>query len=159
MLDSSTRKIGINYNHEQEAEILFWSPEASSVDLQTDKVSIPLNKQDFGYWDLITTELPEGASYKFLIDGKTSIPDPASLSQPEGVHGDSVSLNLQKFQWSDGSWDNPSLGEYIIYELHVGTFTPEGTFNGIIEKLDYLVDLGINAIEIMPVSQFRSPGN
>src|SRR5205085_2703574 len=82
---------------------------------------------------------------------------PASLSQPDDVHGSSAAVDVNKFVWTDSSWKNMPLQQYIIYELHIGTFTTQQNFDGIISKLDYLLDLGITAIEIMPVGQF--PGN
>ncbi|HEY0898647.1 MAG TPA: malto-oligosyltrehalose trehalohydrolase, partial [Sphingobacteriaceae bacterium] len=97
-----------------------------------------------------------GDQYQFLLDGELR-PDPASLSQPEGVHGPSQAVDLQAFHWADDTWNNIDQENYILYELHTGTFSPAGTFEGIGEKLDHLKELGINAIEIMPVAQF--PGN
>src|SRR5690606_3439547 len=82
-----------------------------------------------------------------------------SLSQPEGVHGCSMAIDTGNFNWNDEAWKNHALKDYIIYELHTGTFSPEGTFEGVINKLDYLVDLGITAIEIMPVAQFPGERN
>ena len=93
------------------------------------------------------------------MKGKQEFPDPTSLSQPEGVHGPSQAIDLREFEWSDDNWKNIPLEEYILYELHTGTFTPEGTFAALEEKLDYLKDLGINAIEIMPVAQFPGGRN
>jgi maltooligosyltrehalose trehalohydrolase len=85
------------------------------------------------------------------------LPDPCSLSQPDGVHGPSRALDLKDFSWTDEHWKNHPLEAYILYELHTGTFTGSGTFTAIEEKLDHLVELGITAIELMPVAQF--PGN
>ncbi|GAB3255680.1 malto-oligosyltrehalose trehalohydrolase [Larkinella harenae] len=86
-------------------------------------------------------------------------PDPASLAQPEGVHGPSEAIDTTSFEWHDQNWANYDLEEYILYELHTGTFTPEGTFAAIVSKLDYLKSLGINAIEIMPIAQFPGARN
>jgi maltooligosyltrehalose trehalohydrolase len=152
------RKTGVNFN-DTIAGIRFWAPEADSVELKTAGGSIPLEKKDFGYWEAESDQLQPGSTYHFLINGETLIPDPASLSQPEGVHGPSAVADLSAFAWTDQEWTNPSLGKYIIYELHTGTFSEEGTFEGIIGKLDYLVELGINAIEIMPVAQFPGGRN
>ncbi|WP_229364499.1 malto-oligosyltrehalose trehalohydrolase [Fibrella aestuarina] len=87
------------------------------------------------------------------------LPDPASLSQPEGVHGLSRAVDTGTFPWEDTGWVNPPLAQYLLYELHTGTFTPEGTFAGIEEKLDYLKALGVNAIEIMPIAEFPGDRN
>ncbi|MDQ3393859.1 MAG: malto-oligosyltrehalose trehalohydrolase, partial [Bacteroidota bacterium] len=103
--------------------------------------------------------LDQGTFYKYKIDGHLLRPDPASMSQPEGVHGYSALVNHQNFQWADGSWQSMPMKDMIIYELHVGTFTQEGTFDGIISRLEHLQELGINAIEIMPVAQFPGSRN
>jgi maltooligosyltrehalose trehalohydrolase len=158
MSNELKRKTGVTFNSGL-AEVRFWSPEASTVELKTGDINIPLEKKDFGYWEAGSDQLQPGTTYQFLINGETLIPDPASLSQPEGVHGPSAAVDLAGFTWTDQSWKNPALGEYILYELHTGTFSPEGTFEGIIAKLDYLVELGINAIEIMPVAQFPGGRN
>lgn len=114
-------------------------------------------KDQLGYWHTEVAQLPAGTKYMFLLDGDLKRPDPASLSQPEGVHEWSEVINHQDFQWEDAAWRPPALEDMIIYELHVGTFSQEGTFEAIIDKLDYLLELGVNAIEIMPIAQF--PGN
>ena len=156
-IDVSKRTIGVNFNEQNEAEILVWSPTAEQVTIVFDKEQIELNKEDFGYWRTQSNQLKQGGRYKFLLNQKNQYPDPASLSQPDGVHESSEAIDLKKFHWTDTHWNNLPLEEYIIYELHTGTFTPEGTFAAIEEKLDHLVSLGITAIEIMPVAQF--PGN
>lgn len=152
------RLVGVNFNSDGLAEVLVWAPFAHSVDLNVKRgLVIPLQKGQRGYWKLVTSELKPGESYGFIIDGNASLPDPASLFQPEGVHGLSVAAPIQNFNWHDKDWRNKDLGEYIIYELHTGAFSDEGTFAAIEEKLDYLIDLGITAIELMPVAEF--PGN
>ncbi|ASB50126.1 malto-oligosyltrehalose trehalohydrolase [Alkalitalea saponilacus] len=139
---------------------LVWAPDAVSVEIVTDKsLVISLGKTDFGYWCNKETNLKQGDSYKIRINGKKTIPDPASLCQPEGVHGFSRVVDLSQYTWSDRSWKGIGLDEMIIYELHAGTFSAKGDFRGISERLDYLVDLGINAIELMPVAQFPGKRN
>jgi maltooligosyltrehalose trehalohydrolase len=142
-----------------EALIALWSPTCKNAAIlinQTEKHS--LYKVDFGYWTLNTGAIKPGDIYQFLLDD-VPYPDPASLSQPDGVNGPSMTLDLGYYQWHDGNWSNPPLEDYIIYELHTGTFTPEGTFDGIADKLDYLKELGITAVEIMPVAQFPGERN
>lgn len=158
-MNSLKRNIGINFKEDQTAEIRFWAPEAQQAALKMADQTLPLEKKDFGYWELSTKAVRPGSAYQFLINGKNLVPDPASLSQPEGVHGASEAYDLQKFVWTDQQWKNPALKDYLLYELHTGTFTPEGTFDGIISKLDYLLELGITAIEIMPVAQFPGERN
>jgi maltooligosyltrehalose trehalohydrolase len=100
---------------------------------------------------------PPGTQYLYLIDEEHERPDPASHYQPEGVHGPSQVVDHAAFAWTDSGWTGISLQAMIMYEMHTGTFTPEGTFDEIIPHLRYLKDLGINAIELMPVAQF--PGD
>jgi maltooligosyltrehalose trehalohydrolase len=154
------RTIGVNFNNPEQADVLLWAPLAKQVQLVlNDKnTTIELERhRKFGYWHTSTPELRPLDRYKFRIDGKDPLPDPASLSQPEGVHQDSAAFDLKQFHWNDSDWNNIPLADYIIYELHTGTFSESGDFAGIIPKLDHLIELGITAIEIMPVAQF--PGN
>ncbi len=155
-IDVTKRTIGINFR-EGKAEINVWAPLAKEVTVVTDKAKVPLQKASFGYWQTTTGEIKEGSLYKIKVDDKQPFPDPTSLSQPEGVHGGSEALNIAAFNWSQTAWNNVPLEEYIIYEVHTGTFTNEGTFASLEEKLDHLKGLGVNAVEIMPVAQF--PGN
>lgn len=157
-IEINKRSAGINFNEKGRAEVSIWAPlaEKVAVALSEKKITITLFKNELGYWQTETDQVKPGDLYKIVLDEK-EYPDPASLSQPEGVHGSSKAINLNDYSWSDGNWNNLPLEQYIIYELHTGTFTQQGTFAAIEEKLDYLKDLGVNAIEIMPVSQF--PGN
>jgi maltooligosyltrehalose trehalohydrolase len=155
-IDVSKRSVGINFNKNGEAEILIWAPEIKMVEIYHNNIRIPLSKNELGYWEATTDQLKPMDLYTVIVDEK-ELPDPASLAQPEGVHGPSKTFDLNSFKWTDNLWTNIPLKDYIIYELHTGTFTPQGTFTSIGEKLDHLKDLGITAIEIMPVAQF--PGN
>ena len=154
------RGIGVNFDEQGAAKVKVWAPEAESVSLRLRgrKADFELRKADLGYWDLLTTQIKPRDIYQFVVDDK-ELPDPASLSQPEGVHGSSEAVNLNDFEWTDEEWKNPSQQDYIIYELHAGTFTDVGTFDGIVSKLDHLIQLGITAIEIMPVAQFPGERN
>jgi len=158
-IDVKKRTIGINFIGSKEAEIVVWSPNAEQIGIVTDDDQIQLNKEDLGYWRTTTTKIKPGSRYKIFLNKKDEYPDPASLSQPGGIHEQSEAIDLKKFQWTDQQWKNIPLEEYIIYELHTGTFSPKGNFVGIEEKLDYLVALGITAIEIMPVAQFPGSRN
>lgn len=117
---------------------------------------IEMRGDEEGYWQVSINDLPVDARYFFQPNGERDYPDPASGYQPEGVHGPSQVVE-HSYKWSDMQWKNIPLEEFIIYELHVGTFTPEGTFEAIIPRLAELKATGINAIEIMPIAQF--PGN
>ncbi len=115
-------------------------------------------KDERGYWQQVVPGAGAGTRYKFKIDGGKSFPDPASMSQPEGVHEASEVID-RSFPWTDLSWKGILLSDMVIYELHVGTFTSAGTFEGVISKLEYLKALGVNAIELMPVAQFPGSRN
>ena len=153
------RTIGVHFTPEKEAEVTVWAPKADNLVLCIHGIpgTIDLTKSELGYWYLKTDKLKPGNLYYFVLDGNLQRPDPASLSQPEDVHGPSRAVDTD--YWEDQSWVNPPLENYLIYELHTGTFTPEGTFEAIEKKLDYLKALGVNAIEIMPVAQFPDSRN
>lgn len=111
-----------------------------------------------GYWHLCMP-LPLRTRYFYRINGETACPDPASLSQPRGVHGPSELFERHSFHWTDSKWKGLALSDMIIYELHTGCFSPTHDFQGIINKLDHLANLGINAIELMPLAQFPGERN
>ncbi|GAA4411292.1 malto-oligosyltrehalose trehalohydrolase [Nibrella viscosa] len=159
-VSTAQRSLGATF-HNSKAEVVVWSPLSVTVEICLVKNAkcLPLTENEYGYWSLTTDELQPGDLYRFLLNGETERPDPASLSQPEGVHGASQALDLSNFKWTDHQWKNLPLEEYVMYELHTGTFTPEGTFAAIEAKLDYLKQLGVNAIEIMPVAQFPGSRN
>jgi maltooligosyltrehalose trehalohydrolase len=107
----------------------------------------------------VTTAVGAGDRYRYLLDGEGPYPDPASRYQPDGVHGPSAVIDAGSFPWTDTAWRGLGLGDLVIYELHAGTFTAAGTFSGAIERLPYLRDLGITAIELMPVGDFPGQRN
>lgn len=136
-----------------------WAPTATSVEVELAE-GVPLKtplQRDGEYFQGLVAAAP-GDRYWYWLDGTLRYPDPASRSQPEGVHGPSQVID-PTFAWSDSQWRGSALEEYIIYELHVGTFTREGTFEAIIPHLDYLTDLGVTAVELMPVAQFPGERN
>jgi maltooligosyltrehalose trehalohydrolase len=159
--NSSNMQPGITFSSVGKAKVILWAPYAKKVAiaLPERKLIIPLNKKDRGYWELECDQIQPNDKYKFLLDDTKELPDPASKFQPDGVHGVSQVIDIQTAVWTDDNWQNPPLAEYIIYELHTGTFTPEGTFKSIESKLSYLKDLGITAVEIMPVAQFPDERN
>lgn len=136
-----------------------WAPEAASVEVEVVDSGTPkkLLQRDGEYFQGIVSA-EAGNRYWYWIDGTLRRPDPASRFQPEGVHGPSQVVD-PVFSWSDGHWAGTPLDTYILYELHVGAFTAEGTFDGVISRLDYLCELGITAIELMPVAQFPGDRN
>lgn len=152
---------GLVFNSRGLTEIVLWAPclKKAEVTLPSKGITFPLIREELGYWTAVSDRIKPGDLYEFFLDGEKKRPDPASLSQPSGLHGPSMALNLKDFIWQDGSWQNMPLKEYLFYEIHTGTFTPEGTFAAIEEKLDYLKELGITAIEVMPVAQFSGKRN
>ncbi|RZM25230.1 MAG: malto-oligosyltrehalose trehalohydrolase [Pedobacter sp.] len=158
-IDLQRRLLGVNFNKDKEAQALVWAPLSKQVYIIQEESAkeIPLNKEDYGYWSLKTNEIKPGDNYLLKIDEDKQLPDPASLAQPMGVHEASQAIDLSAFSWKDAGWNNHDLEDYLIYELHTGTFNSSNNFKGIIDKLDHLKEMGITAIEIMPVAQF--PGN
>ncbi|WP_369796897.1 malto-oligosyltrehalose trehalohydrolase [Rufibacter sp. DG15C] len=144
-----------------QAQVLVWAPEAEQVELILNEgnTSVPLKKEEFGYWSVTTDLVSPGDAYKFRLNDDQEFPDPVSLFQPNGVHGASQAYDETSFNWEDDNWQCPLLEDFVLYELHTGTFTPEGTFAGIEQKLDHLLELGVTAIEIMPVAQFPGDRN
>lgn len=138
-----------------------WAPRAEHVALEIvepEERTEPMERERRGYWSAVVDELYPGALYKYVLDDETERPDPASRYQPQGVHGPSQVVDPD-FSWSDQGWRGLPLRELIFYELHVGTFTEEGTFDGVVAQLDHLEHLGVNAIELMPVAQFPGDRN
>ncbi|MGH8091914.1 MAG: malto-oligosyltrehalose trehalohydrolase [Chthoniobacterales bacterium] len=119
---------------------------------------VSLGSEPSGYWSGIDSQGKAGDRYKYRFDGN-EWPDPASRFNPEGVHGPAQVIDPRDYTWRDQGWVAPKLSELIIYELHIGTFTPDGTFRSAVEKLDHLVDLGVTAVEIMPVADFPGDRN
>ena len=155
-------RVGANYLGDNRCEFTVWAPLRQQVQLQVwtpEERVIPMEKDSEGYWRTTLTDVPAGSRYQYQLDAELTRPDPASHYQPQDVHNPSVVVNHQLFNWTDASWKGIPLEDLIIYELHVGTFTPAGTFEAIIDRIPQLLDLGINAIELMPVSQFPGSRN
>jgi maltooligosyltrehalose trehalohydrolase len=129
-----------------------WAPQAETVEVRSRGESVVLARGTDGYHHGSAPWGP-GALYHYTLDGGPELPDPASRAQPQGVHGPSQVVDLT-FPWSDEAFRPGPLQEWILYELHIGTFTEEGTFAAAVAELDDLVELGVTAVEIMPVAQF-----
>lgn len=142
-------------------QVRVWAPWAQKVEMHIvsprDRMA-SLGREDRGYHHAILEDIEPGSLYFFSLDGNKDRPDPASRFQPQGVHGPSQVVH-PGFPWENHPWVGTPLQDYIIYELHVGTFTPKGTFGSIIAHLDELRALGITAIELMPVAQFPGSRN
>ncbi|MEX2120712.1 MAG: malto-oligosyltrehalose trehalohydrolase [Pirellulales bacterium] len=130
-----------------------WAPKASRVELDLDGRRVPMEKQEHNWW-LTDEQRPGGTDYAFRLDGGEPLPDPRSPWQPAGVLAPSRTVDHSTFEWTDQRWQAPPLPSAVVYELHVGTFTPQGTFEAAIEKLDHLADLGVTHVELMPVNEF-----
>lgn len=117
-----------------------------------------MERDQWGYWR-VQVPVEPGTRYTFRLDGEGSYPDPASCSQPEGVHGPSAVVDLTAWRWQDEGWTGIPLANMILYELHVGTFTASHNFDGVASRLDHLAALGVNAIELMPLAQFPGTRN
>jgi maltooligosyltrehalose trehalohydrolase len=140
-------------------ELQVWAPDAGLVEaVLADGNGIPMDRYDRpgrpGWWRADVEALKPGGRYGFSLDGGPTRPDPRSKSQPDGPDGWSQVVDLTSFEWADAGWEGIELADAVIYELHVGTFSPEGTFRSAIERLGHLVDLGVAAVELMPVAEF-----
>lgn len=141
-----------------------WAPAAERVDLLLETthgggVTIPMACTEAGWYELTSDRATAGDLYRYRIHGFGEVPDPASRYNPQGVHGPSQVLEPGQFVWNDRGWRGMPWEEAIIYQLHVGAFTPQGTFAAARERLDYLVDLGVTAIQLLPVGAFAGAHN
>jgi maltooligosyltrehalose trehalohydrolase len=140
-----------------------WAPAVKSLTIHcldgVDRGPVAMRSLEGGYFEAEIRDLPHGARYFFRFADGRERPDPASRFQPEGVHGPSQVIDLDDFKWTDSSWKGLPLVESVFYEVHVGTYTPEGTFDALIPHLAGLRELGITTIELMPVAQFPGGRN
>ena len=154
--------IGAEYLGGDRCEFSLWGPLLDRVSLDcltASGRSHSLEQDDRGYWRITLSDIPPGSRYQYRLNGETIRPDPASFYQPDGVHNASAVVDHGGFSWGDHDWDGIPLQESIIYELHIGTFTPAGTFEAAISRFRQLRELGITTIELMPVAQFPGDRN
>lgn len=137
-----------------------WAPRASRVDLHAPRLGVPVAMApgEDGWWQS-PDQLGHGDEYGFALDGGPVRPDPRSLRQPRGVHELSAVFDLSAHEWGDGAWTGRQLAGGVIYELHVGTFTDEGTLDAASRRLDHLVELGVDFVELLPVNSFNGTHN
>lgn len=155
-------QIGHRFIDSATCEFVLWAPKRRQVELKIispQERVIPLRPDGDGYWVVSAENITPGTRYVYRLDGDAERPDPASFSQPDGVHSASEVLDHGSFRWSDDQWKGMPLSEMIMYEMHIGTFTDRGTFDAVIPRLDEISALGINAIEIMPVAQYPGERN
>jgi maltooligosyltrehalose trehalohydrolase len=138
-----------------------WAPAARAVEVFLDDgtVRLPLNERGGGWFELVTDAARARTEYNFRVDGAQQVPDPASRFQPQDVHGPSEVIDPTAFDWTDDGWRGRRWEEAVIYELHVGAFTSAGSFCSARERLDHLADLGVTAIELMPIADFPGQRN
>ncbi len=155
-------RLGAKQLEDDRTHFRVWAPQHDSVMLHlTSPVErlLPMERGRNGYFNLETDAVGPGAEYFYKMSGGPDRPDPASRIQLEGVHGPTSVPDETPFAWVANEWRGMPLEGYVIYELHVGTFTSEGTFDAVIERLDALADLGVTAVELMPVAQFPGTRN
>ncbi|HUR75630.1 MAG TPA: malto-oligosyltrehalose trehalohydrolase, partial [Sporichthya sp.] len=131
-----------------------WAPGAETVELALAGDRHAMAADADGWWTAPGVVAEHGAAYGYVLDGEGPLPDPRSRHQPEGVHGLSRVVDHSRFPWTDGDWPGRALSGAVTYELHVGTFTSGRTFDAAIERLDHLVELGVDLVEVMPVAAF-----
>ncbi|MEA2844388.1 MAG: maltooligosyltrehalose trehalohydrolase [Actinomycetota bacterium] len=137
------------------AELEVWAPNAHHVTVVGgSRPRVQMDGPDDDGWFRVAVDLGPDDCYSYSLDGGPPRPDPRSPWQPEGVHGPSRLVDHGAFAWTDGDWKGLPLDAAVVYELHVGTFSPEGTFDGAAARLDHLVDLGVDVVELLPVAQF-----
>jgi maltooligosyltrehalose trehalohydrolase len=154
--------LGPTRNRSGSWEFVVWAPLREKVELHfasRELKDVPMERVELGYHRAHVEHVVPGSKYAYRLDGITNRPDPASRFQPEGVHGPSEVVDPSEFRWTDIAWKAPSLADSVFYELHVGTFTKEGSLTAIIPHLDRLADLGVTTIELMPLAQFPGTRN
>jgi len=158
---NGARRLGAVSCPEAGVEFCVWAPRCRQVTLEIvdpERTMLPLRRTEDGYF-IGTAQGGAGVRYHYLLDGTRRRPDPAARALPDGVNGPSEVVDTSAFPWADTSWRGAPLRDMVIYEIHLGTFTPEGTFDAVIPRLEALRDLGITAIELMPVASFPGARN
>ena len=154
-----TKRLGANAGAAG-VEFRVWAPDAATLEVEIDGGrAVPLEREDGGLWSAVVTHAGAGSRYAYRIDGRGPFADPYSRCQPDGPHAPSQVVDPTAFEWHDTAWRGLSARGLTIYELHVGAYTADGTFDALIGQLDALVELGITAIELMPVAEFPGSRN
>jgi len=138
-----------------------WASKATQVNLvlQPDGISIPMQACEGNFFEAFVPHCRAGCCYHFQLDGGGLVPDPASRFQPAGVHGPSQVVDTASYRWRDRNWQGIAQQDLVIYELHVGTFSSQGNYSGVQERLEHLQELGVTAIELMPIAEFAGRWN
>lgn len=145
---------GANFTADDAATFRLWAPGVDALSLAVPSGDLPMKRQKDGWFEIETDAVAAGQAYGYRLPSGQIVPDPAARAQERDVHGRSLLVDPKSYQWRTPHWRGQPWEEAVIYELHVGAFSPEGTFHGVARRLDHLVDLGITALELMPVAQF-----
>ena len=145
---------GAEFIRAGEVRFRLWAPGQDSMVLRLDGADAPMGRDEEGWFELLADGVNPGAQYSFVLPDGKAVPDPASRAQAGDVHGPSLVIDPTAYDWAHPNWRGRPWEEAVVYELHVGTFTEEGTFAAAAERLEFLAGLGVTAIEIMPVAQF-----
>jgi malto-oligosyltrehalose trehalohydrolase len=160
-MTTRTHRMPFGAELEADGKVRFrlWAPRHRDVQIELDGEAVALETLGEGWHELVTVRAQAGTRYRFVLPDGLRVPDPASRFQPEDVHGPSEVADPAAYIWNDADWSGRGWEDAVIYEMHIGAFTPEGTFRAAMGKLDYLVTLGITAIEIMPIADFPGRWN
>src|ERR1700686_4441453 len=154
---------GAEYRDDGSVRFRLWAPAARRVELSltgtTRSTLLPLEPREKSWFELVTDAAKPGTQYRFRIDDARTVPDPASRFQPRDVHGPSEVIDAAAFDWQDSNWSGRPWEKAVVYELHVGAFGASGTYSAVRDRLDYLADLGVTALELMPLSDFPGKRN
>jgi maltooligosyltrehalose trehalohydrolase len=159
------RGVGVDVLADGSVHARVWAPHARSIAVVIEdgagaqRAPVALTAEERGYFSGLLPAAGPGTRYRLRLDDESLVADPASRLQPEGVHGPSMVVDPAAFTWEVDAWQVAPFPDWVLYELHVGTFTPEGTFAAAIPRLPYLKDLGVTAIELMPIAQFPGERN
>jgi len=156
------KRLGAIYEGDGTCRFVVWAPKARQVDVHIytpNEQVVTLESRPRGYFEGVVEGIEPGSTYKYRLDGGDEWPDPVSRHQPEGPHGPSAVVDPDGFDWTDAAWRGIPHDRLVLYEMHVGTFSQAGTFDGVIPHLPYLSDLGVTALEILPVAQFPGERN
>ncbi|HEX9534801.1 MAG TPA: malto-oligosyltrehalose trehalohydrolase, partial [Stellaceae bacterium] len=150
---------GVELQADGRVRFRLWAPPHRNIQIELDGATAAMQLVGEGWHELVTDRARAGTRYRFMLPDGLRVPDPASRYQPEDVHGPSEVVDPGAYVWRDAGWSGRPWEQAVVYELHIGTFTPEGTFRAAIGKLDHLVALGVTGIEIMPIGDFPGRRN
>ncbi|MGF1615184.1 MAG: malto-oligosyltrehalose trehalohydrolase [Gammaproteobacteria bacterium] len=163
MKRSHRMPFGAEFLDDGQVRFRLWAPAASRVEVCLEDSAgerlLPMARTSDGWFEGVTGEAHGGSLYQYCLDGGQRVPDPASRFQPRDVHGPSEVIDPKAWEWRDATWLGRPWEESVFYELHVGAFSPQGSFAAVQERLDYLVDLGVTAVELMPIADFPGRHN